>query len=63
MKDESLQSSTVHIIRNQTNTCLDKENPCVTVIVGLEPIVVAGDHSIWIIEKETFHIVVIVFLE
>ena len=63
VEDESLRSSAVHISGDKPNTLFDEDNPSMTVIIRLKPIVVAGDHSIAIVLKKTLHIVEVILLQ
>jgi hypothetical protein len=63
VEDESLRSSAVNISGDKPNTLFDEDNPSMVVIIRLKPIVVAGDHSIAIVVKETLHIVEVILLQ
>ena len=63
VEDESLRSSAVHISGDKPNTLFDEENPSMAVVIRLKPVVVAGDHSVAIVVKETLHIVEVILLQ
>ena len=63
VEDESFRSSAVHISGDKPNTLFDEENPSMAVVIRLKPVVVAGDHSVTIVEQEALHIVVVILLQ
>ena len=63
VEDESLRSSAVHISGDKPNTFFDEKNPSMAVVIRLKPVVLAGDHSVAIVEQEALHIVVVILLQ
>jgi hypothetical protein len=47
---------------DKSNTLFDHDNPSMTVVIRLKPVVIAGDHSVRIVEQEILNIVEVIFL-